>query len=215
MRPFTRSTTVIFLSLCLATPALAKMPGQIGVRAGVNLSAFGGDFGDAVEPDHRVAPNASLVYELPLSPQLAFHGELGYSGKGGSTENQSTDVFGNPTTIKTEWRFDYIEVPLMLRGRFGSLGKATPFFELGPSLGFALSGKFEDDPDIIGEIDLKDDMKGLDLGWAAGAGVEFPAGPGRLGVEARFTRGFSDLFDIDDNLGAINQAWTFALSYSR
>ena len=215
MRAFTRSTTAIFLTLCLAAPALAKMPARFGVRAGVNLSAFGGEFGDAVQPDSRVAPNLSAFYELPLSPQLAFHGEVGYSGKGGKTENESTDVFGNPTTIKSDWQFNYIEVPLMLRGRFGSLGKATPFFELGPSLGFAVSGKFEMDPAIIADTNLTDDMKGLDVGWAAGTGVEFPAGPGRLGVEARFTRGFSDLFDLSDNAAAINQAWTFALSFSR
>jgi len=58
-------------------------------------------------------------------------------------------------------------------------------------------------------------MKPIDLGWAAGAGVEFAAGPGRIGLEARYTRGFSDLYDISDNFASINQAWTFALSYSR
>jgi hypothetical protein len=215
MRREARSAAMTLLLLCLAAPAVVAFPGHVGIRGGVNLSAFTGDFGDAVEPSNRVAPNIALVYEHPLSTQLSLRGEVGYSAKGGKTENESTDVFGNTTTIKTEWRFDYVEVPLLLRGRFGSVGKATPFFELGPSIGVAVSGKFEDDPHIIGEVDLKGDMKPVDFGWGAGAGVEFPVGPGRIGLEARYTRGFSDLFDVEDNLEAINQAWTFALSYTR
>ena len=222
MRVSPRSTASAILLACLAVPALAKMPGHVGARAGVNLSAFGGEFGDAVEPDNRVAPNLALVYEYPLSAQLAFHGEVGWSGKGGTTKSVSTDEAGNATTVKSEWRFDYVEVPLLLRGRFGSVGKATPFFELGPSVGILVSGKFEDDPHVIGELDLKHDMKSFDVGWGAGAGVEFalPAASGgsprgRIGVEARYTRGFSDLFDVEGNAAAINQAWTFALSYVR
>jgi outer membrane protein with beta-barrel domain len=213
MRISTRPIVAAITLSCLAMPALAA--GHFGARAGVNLSAFGGDFGDAVEPDNRVAPNVALVYEVPFSPNLAFHGEVGYAGKGGTAKGEGTDPFGNTSTYETEWRFDYVEVPLLLRGRFGSVGKATPFFELGPSFGIALSGKFEDDPHLIGEVDLKGDMKTVDVGWGAGAGVEFAAGPGRIGLEARYTRGFSDLFDINDNLPAINQAWTFAVSYVR
>jgi len=215
MRAAPRSAATAILLLCLAAPAIAKVPGHLGARAGVNLSAFAGEFGDVVQPDNRVAPNIALVYEYPLSAQLAFHGEAGWSGKGGTAKSESTDQAGNVITYKSEWRFDYVEVPLLLRGRFGSVGKATPFFELGPSVGILVSGKFEDDPHVLGEVDLKHDMKSFDVGWGAGAGVEFAAGPGRIGVEARYTRGFSDLFDLEGNAEAINQAWTFALSYVR
>lgn len=215
MRPSTRSITATFLFLCLAQPALA-MPGHFGVRAGVNLSAFAGDFGELIEPDHRVAPNIGLTYEYPLSPNIFFHGELGYSGKGGVLSSEGTDPFGNPTgTYKATWSFDYLEVPLLIRGRIGSMGKVTPFLEMGPTVGITLAGKFKTDPKLFDEVDLKDDLKPIDVGFGAGAGLDFPVGPGRLGLEARYTRGFSDLWDIDDNASSINQAWTFALSYMR
>jgi hypothetical protein len=58
-------------------------------------------------------------------------------------------------------------------------------------------------------------MNAFDLGFGAGAGLEFPAGPGRFGLEARYTRGLDDLFDVSGTLSTINQAWTFALSYTR
>ena len=204
--------------LVIAAPALAKMPGEIGIRAGASLASIGGEFGNLFSPgttEDRVAPSVALVYEHRLAPKLSFHGELGYSGKGLTVKSESTDEAGNATTFKGHWRLDYLEVPLLLRGRFGAGGKPTPFFELGPSVGIALSGEFEDDPSFIGRVDLKHDMKTFDFGWGAGAGVEFPAGPGRIGIEARFTRGFSDLFDTAGGASAINQVWTFALSYAR
>ena len=215
MRTIPRTLIALLLSALTAAPALAKMPGRLGIRAGLNLSAFGGEFGDVIEPDPRVAPNLALVYEYPFSPKLALHTEAGWSSKGGKTEFDSSDPFGNSSPVKVEWRFDYLEIPLLMRGRFGSIGAVTPYFELGPALGITLSGKFEDDPHVIGEQDLRDDMKPIDLGWAAGAGVDFPAGPGHLGIEARYTRGFSDLFVLENNFTTINQAWTFALSYTR
>src|SRR5262249_24874905 len=127
MRVPMRTLGVLLLSL-VAVPALA-MPGRFGVRAGANLSAYTGDFAEIVKPDNRVAPNVGLTYEVPMSPNVAFHGELGYSGKGGVLEtSEGTDPFGNPTgTFKLTWSFDYLEIPLLVRGRFGSMGSVTPF----------------------------------------------------------------------------------------
>lgn len=53
------------------------------------------------------------------------------------------------------------------------------------------------------------------FGFAGGVGVEVAAGSGQLGVEARYTRGFSDLFDLEGNASTINQVWTLALSWMR
>jgi hypothetical protein len=208
-----RTLSVVLLLASIAAPALAEKSDHFGVRAGVNLSAFAGEFGDLVKPDQRVAPNVALVYEHAFAPELAFHGEVGYSGKGGTLKSEGADPFGNPSTIRVDWKFEYLEVPLLLRCRWP--GKVTPFFEIGPSVGVALAGKITSDPALFGDLDVQPDMKPIDLGWAAGAGVAFAAGPGRIGLEARYTRGFSDLYDISDNFASINQAWTFALSYSR
>src|SRR5580765_1332132 len=100
MRAAPRSAATAILLLCLAAPAIAKVPGHLGARAGVNLSAFAGEFGDVVQPDNRIAPNSALVYEYPLSAHLAFHGEAGWSGKGGTAKSESTDQAGNVITYK-------------------------------------------------------------------------------------------------------------------
>jgi hypothetical protein len=78
-----------------------------------------------------------------------------------------------------------------------------------------LSGKIESYPVLIRVLDVGRSMHPVDYGWVAGGGVEFAAGSGRFGIEARFTRGFGDLFDLEDNLPAINQAVSLSLSYTR
>jgi hypothetical protein len=204
------------LSLVVAIPASARIPGRYGVRGGVNLSAFSGELGDLIGPRPRVAPNVSFVYEYDFVPGLAFHAEAGWSGKGGQVSSEGTDQAGNPTgRITNQWRFEYLEVPLLVRTRMPAAGNVTPFLELGPSFGIKLSGRFETHPRVIESVELGDDMKPLDVGFGAGGGIEFRAGPGRLGVEARYTRGFSDLFDVAGNAESINQAWTIALAYTR
>jgi len=207
---------VLVASLLLAAaPAAAEFPGRCGLRAGVNLSAFTGEFGDLVGPDNRVAANVAFVYEYDFISWLALHTGVGYSGKGGVGHSEGTDPVGNPTgTSDDTWSFNYVEVPLLLRGRMPVLGTKHVFAELGPMLDFRLSGKFEST--LSGpEESLTDQMNVFDLGVGAGVGIEFPAGPGRLGLETRYTRGLDDLYDVSGTLSTINQAWTFAVSYTR
>ena len=216
VRLFPRFIVAALALISVAAPAFADFPGRVGLRAGVNLSAFTGEFGDLVEPDSRVAANVAFVYEYDFVPKLSLHTGVGYSGKGGVSHSQGTDEAGNPTgTFDETWSFNYLEVPLLMRARTPSLGCATFFGELGPVLGFRLSGKFETDSPSVGDVSLTTRMNTLDLGFGAGAGVEFPAGPGRLGLEARYTRGFDDLYDVSGTLATVNQAWTFALAYTR
>jgi hypothetical protein len=82
-------------------------------------------------------------------------------------------------------------------------------------LDFRLSGKFDTDAAAVPDVSLTSRMNAFDLGLGAGVGIEFAAGPGRLGLETRYTRGFDDLYDVSGTLSTINQAWTFAVSYTR
>jgi hypothetical protein len=216
MRLFARCITTTLLLALVAAPASADFPGRYGVRAGVNLSAFTGSFADLVEPENRVAANVALVYEYDFVPQLSLHTGVGYSGKGGVSHSEGTDPAGNPTgTSKDTWSFEYLEVPLLLRTRMAGFGASHVFAELGPTLDFRLSGKFGTDFPGAPDISLTTRMNAFDLGFGAGFGLEFPAGPGRLGIETRYTRGLNDLYDTSGTLTTINQAWTFALSFTR
>ena len=216
MRLIPRCIATTLLLALAAGPASADLSGRYGLRAGVNLSAFAGGFGDLVNPDNRVAANVAFVYEYDFVPQLSLHTGIGYAGKGGVSKSEGTDPEGNPTgTFKDTWSFEYLEVPLLMRGRLLALGTTHVFVELGPMLDFRLSGKFESEAPGFPDVSLTTRMNAFDLGFGAGAGLEFAAGPGRLGIETRYTRGFDDLYDTSGTLTTINQAWTFALSYTR
>jgi hypothetical protein len=216
VRLIPRFIAMTLLLALAAWPASAEFPGRYGVRAGVNLSAFAGGFGDLVEPDNRVAANVAFVYEYDFAPKLSLHTGIGYSGKGGVSHSEGTDPAGNPTgTSKDTWSFEYLEVPLLLRGRLPAFGTSHVFAEAGPMLDFRLSGKFTTDLPGVPDFSLTSRMNAFDLGLGAGFGLEFPAGTGRLGLETRYTRGLDDLYDTSGTLTTINQAWTFAVSYTR
>jgi hypothetical protein len=216
MRLYRHALVASLLLALAAAPAAAEFPGRYGLRAGVNLSAFAGEFGDLVKPDQRVAANVAFVYEYDFVSWLALHTGVGWSGKGGVGHSEGTDPIGNPTgTSDDTWSFNYLEVPLLMRGRLGVFGTRHVFAELGPILDFRLSGNFESSPPVVPEVSLTSRMNVFDLGFGAGVGFEFPAGPGRLGLETSYTRGFDDLYDVSGTLSTINQAWTFAVSYTR
>jgi len=216
MRLIPRCVAATLLLALVAAPAFAEFPGRYGLRAGVNLSAFTGSFGDLVNPDQRIAANVAFVYEYDFVPQLSLHTGVGYSGKGGVSHSEGTDPAGNPTgTSKDTWSFEYLEVPLLMRARMAAFGASHVFGELGPMLDFRLSGKFGTDFPGVPDVSLTTRMNAFDLGFGAGFGLELAAGPGRLGIETRYTRGLDDLYDTSGTLTTINQAWTFALSYTR
>jgi hypothetical protein len=203
------------LAVVLLAPAATAAPWHWGVRAGLNGANFAGEFGDAVQPDLRYGLYAGLVAEVGLTHAFSLHGEVAYSSKGGKSAEHGTDINGNPLgSFEDTWSYDYLEVPLLLRARL-KRGHGTKLFaEAGPSFGIALAGHFESgSPLELPSTDLKGVMKSVDSGFALGTGVEFAAGPERLGIEARWTRGFSDLFDLPDNASSINQVWTLALAW--
>jgi hypothetical protein len=201
--------------LLLASPA-AAMPWRWGIRAGVNGANFAGAYGDIVQPDLRYGLNAGVVGEAELSHVLSLHGEVAYSSKGGKAASDNTDPSGNVTQSTDTWIYDYLEVPVLLRARLRRGRGTTLLAEAGPSFGFALSGRFTTDtPPGSPELDLKDAMKTVDAGFALGAGMEFPAHSGRLGIDMRYTRGLTDLYDSSGFATSINQVWTLAVSWMR
>ena len=201
------------LALALGATSAAAAPVHWGPRGGVNASAFTGGITDLFQPDYRFFPNLGLALQVDLAPNLAFRTEAAYSVKGGGSESDIIDVGGNVIgTIKHTWRFEYVEVPLLLRAKMPLTAGPTPYLEVGPSVAFAVGGSFESEGSGFPEQDLRDDMEDVDLGFGGGFGLELPAGPSRAALEIRYTRGFSSLLQ-DGGFSMINQAWTFAVSW--
>lgn len=204
-----RPVLVVTLLTALLIPVAASGAGvRWGPRGGINASAFSGEFADLVRPDVRYFPNVGLALQVDLATNVAIRTEAAYSVKGGGSSSTRTDIYGNPLgESKDTWRFEYVEVPLLIRTRVPLGTRAAPYLEVGPSLAIALGGKFTTAG--FPDLDLRDRMNSLDMGYGGGFGIEFPAGRTRASFEVRYSRGFSDLMK-GSGLTIINQAWTFA-----
>jgi hypothetical protein len=202
------------LAIALSAANAAAAPIHWGPRLGVNASAFTGSAADIIQPDLRWFPNVGLALQVDLAPHLAFRAEAAYSVKGGGTESEWTDASGNPIGIfKDTWRFEYVEVPLLLRARMPVSAGAKPYLEVGPTVAFTIGAEFESEASGIQPSGLRDDLNDVDAGFSGGFGIELPAGRGSAALEARYTRGFSSVFRNAGALTMINQAWTLAASW--
>jgi len=169
---------------------------QFGVKGGVNFATITGDNTDSFES--RTCLNFGLVMELPISDVFSFQPELLYSCQGADySEDLSefdisiTSKSTNSTDIGT-YKIDYLNLPLMAK-YYVAEGFSL---EAGPQIGFLLSAKVEYDfAGESGEVDIKDDVKGIDFGVNFGFGYKFDGG---LNLGARYNLGLSDANDDPD-----------------
>ena len=162
----------IVLGLCMAAFIPSVHAQKIGVRAGFNYANItGSDF----DTDPMTGFYAGIFKEVTLVPELLFlEPELQYSMQGFKSDN-------------TDYTISYINVPVLAKVYIVKLIS----LEAGPQIGFKVSDNFPGDSG--------NDLKTVDMGIAAGAGLNFPLG---LSINLRYIQGFTD---ISDNAKGKNQ----------
>jgi hypothetical protein len=181
----------ILLSLAVlvafSTASFAQLSG--GARLGVNLSNFGGDDG---EGDMKAGLQLGLYLVGNLSEKLAVQPELLYSSYGAKEDFSGTEV----TTA-----LSYISIPVLLRYNVNEMIN----IHVGPQFGILASAKAKTDDD---DVDIKDEMKGMDLGLALGVGLDF----GKFNAGLRYYGGLSNIVDADD-VDVKNTAFNVVIGY--
>ena len=179
-----------------AASAASAQGMEIGVKGGLSVAEFSGgdnDFDEAEGSRKGLVAGAFLAF--PLGGPLSLQPEALFAQKGSAYDFSDLD-----TTIK----LDYVEVPLLLKARFG-VG-IRPYVFAGPYVGFRLSAKADSDAGDDGPdgLDLEDETKGTDYGYVAGAGLEI----GVVLVEARYARGLGGIAsdEIEDDID--NAVWS-------
>ena len=159
-----------------------------GLKAGVNFANqiySGGGF--SASADSRTGFHAGGYLNISFSDKFGIQPELLYSSQG----SKLADI---------DFKTDYLTLPIMIKYN------PAPIFNIhfGPQFGFLMSAKQDDD-------DVKEFMKGLDLGAGLGAGVDLPMG---LGLSARYVFGLSNISDDDQSDGTVkNTALQFSVTY--
>ncbi|MDX5585936.1 MAG: porin family protein [Aureibaculum sp.] len=190
---------LIFTAIALFgfTNVNAQEEMQFGVKGGLNISTITGD--DVESFDSRTCMHFGVVMELPISDKFSFQPELLYSCQGADYSEDFGDFDVTVKSVNAAYegtvKLDYLNIPLMAK-----FYVAEGFsLEVGPQVGFLISAKEEYDWDgDTGEDDIKESVKGLDIGAVMGLGYKLEGG---LNFGARYNIGLSDANDDPDYLG--------------
>lgn len=172
---------------------------SVGIAAGLNESRFhfaNPNYGTSLEPGLYAGVTGARAF----GSHWTLRADLLYSEEG----TRETLVGGNGSGYT---RYDYLDIPVLLQFRpFPGF-----FVEAGPQLGFLLSAR--ETFDGVSD-DLRQDTHPIEISTCIGVGYEFRGRLPRLGVEARFAPGLTELNSIQDNGSAIHsQVWSLGLAY--
>ena len=194
-------TIMLGLAALCPLPASAQWLG-LGAKGGVSIATQGFE-GDEGSPslDSRIGGVAGVFATVPLLSWLDLQPEALYAMKGARL-----DLRGVESSV---W-VDYLEVPILARIS-RTRGTIRYFGHAGPSIGVRLRArtrtKFRD---AVEEIDIGDDLERLDVGMAAGGGVEL----GSIILDARYTLGFTDIDrDTTDAVKVTNRALSITAGF--
>ena len=196
------------LTFLLAIALSCSAFSQIGIKTGVLNSTIGGEEVDSW--DCLTSITVGAFYELELGNGFGLRPEVNYARKGADYE----DVFED-SEMEYSYRgtvsLDYLTVPVM------ALYEVIPglTIEAGPEIGFLLAATDEYESDFeSGEDDVKDLVKGTDVGVNFGLGYTFGFG---LDINARYSLGLTDWVDSEEfaGMGAEwkNRALIFTVGY--
>ncbi len=201
---------LIFAALFFTITATAlRAQINVGIRTGMNWQNINySETLGSVAPDFDNISqfNIGAFAEIPVTDHFSVQPELNLLWKGFSVD-QGLDValFGIdlPVGVMAESKFRYIEVPLLAKYTFGEQF-VRAYVTAGPTLGYATKGRIDTKAKAIIEIPLARTPINLgtinynrfEVGAAIGAGFEADLGIAKAFVDARYTRGFTTLYDI-------------------
>jgi len=187
--------SVIIVISFLLNPCLsfAQVGVNFGVKAGGNLSLFLGE--DAGEANFLAGPHVGGLAQFTFGGndedgfiKYAVQAEAFYSMQGAKDGSDKTTL-------------SYLNIPVMAQRYFGSSGF---YVETGPQIGFLLSAKSKD---ADGTVDIKSQLKSIDIAFILGLGYKFSSG---IGINARFSNGLTSI-SSGDNIK--NETIGFGLFY--
>ena len=198
-------TSLLFFFLCNISVATGQS--AIGGKLGFTLSTLKGDIGRfASDESKRInfGWQFGAIFEIEMDNRLSFQPELIFIQKG---------IDSKFSTIRSEGQVDsesftninFIEIPILLKVKYGNKDRINFFFTAGPSIGYIINSKLTRIR-TVEELTTKtsfdfirintDQFKRFDTSISLGAGVNYPIGPGKFFAEARYLFGITNLIKV-------------------
>lgn len=171
----------LFVSvLFIGATAMAQISTKIGIKAGLNVADVSLK-PETVQTGSRIGFHGGLTAHIHVSPQIGVQPEVLYSNQGFEDK-----------TNGTEWRLNYLNVPVMLQYMFDNGFR----LQAGPQVGFLLDGKIADPNSDAPHYDISQDLKKIDAGVGVGLGYLSYSG---LGIEGRYNIGLTNANAVGAN----------------
>ncbi|MCP4573492.1 MAG: PorT family protein [bacterium] len=209
----------IALTVILALPLMvvgtvtdaAAGEGYFGFQGGLVIANMGGDMDDAgreladeleaeiggtwtADKQSRTGFTGGLTYTRMIKPTMGLQIEGMYASRG-----VKFDLATGGVTFDAELKFNYLEVPVLLRFAPSPEAKTQPIFLVGPVVGFESGSKMKLS---AGGIDAEDDLDALNsvtFGLIGALGLRTQLNEkNALMLQARYHLGLSNAIDDDD-----------------
>lgn len=200
-KAFVRAVLVGCVLAVFAVPSQAQSGATWGVKGGVSFSTLDLDLVLVeVEPVWRTGLTAGAFATFAAGGNLELQAEVLLTQKG-----TKFDFFGFEEKID----LTYLDIPVLAQYRMQRGGTAF-HVGAGPSFSFKLAEKQSEDGE---ELDIPDEAKRFDFGFAFGGGVTF----NRFVVDVRYTLGLLDIADDEvigvDGVSAKTRAFAITVGY--
>lgn len=196
----------VILSVLASAPVAARSEGtEFGIKAGVALSNIFGR--DVYDQRFRAGFSYGIFMSYRFGSRFAVQPELLFVMKGSKYVNGE-----GPDAYREIMSLEYVELPILAKLYVPLFRSFRTHVFAGPAP--ALNIRARVDARFAGESqeEALDNVKGFDLGLAAGAGIEVPFGRGLVTFDVRYTAGLLTLSkEPDDDIR--NGSVSFLVGY--
>ena len=210
---------ITFIIVCLLLSNHLNAQISIGVKGG--YSNAWENYGDVVLPDDAQIDVSGYYFSVLSYLKINKHLDIGIEP--GYVQRGAACVPGfNVFVDDTEFRLNYIELPLMIRGNFsfakeklevfGKLGYGGSMIQKGTEIQTIFGS---DEPPLETRIDFENQFSSLnkyDHGMYGGFGFGFNFGKNQLFLEGNYYHG---LKDFDDNNASTNRSLQIGFGFMR
>lgn len=191
-----------------ANAAEGNRPWRLGVKAGPNVTTYGGEHadGEIVQSDHKLGFVMGGYASVELHSLLRVASEIALATRGTRIVIDGEDVGSDD--------LKYLQIPILVQAMFPFSGKIRPYGLVGGAVSVLLSATEESNQGNT--TDIKDRFAPVDVSLLLGIGTQVEiTSQGALILEVRYVRGLRDVFDEDmpPDIALENRALSVLVGY--
>ncbi len=170
---------VVLLLVGAVTAAYSQVTMSFGPKLGLAIAneSYNPDLQSSIDKSSRTGFTGGAAFEMMFSGiPLGIEADLFYTMGGTVLEGPVfANELGGPVTGTLTEKLTFIEIPVLLKGKFPTGTPVSPYVYAGPSLGFLAAAKDLQEPTgyLSDEVDGSSDYTSTDFSLVFGAGADF------------------------------------------